>query len=262
MFPFCCNFIYPTEYSVSHETLKCSQVTTVLFPWGQRCIQISTLLAATDHYNNKCPKLDVNQKFVKAHLMYVSLLSNIFLIELPVMLYFNCKFNYLICIYSNFRHYMIIELNEGEAEGLMSVCLPRLLLSLIMKPQQSRLVASECSTDPHCHLVETAALICWRHWNWTLVFHRQHKVCETLSGEGSVLSSFFYQVFMTMLNGSYSELAIVGSSVYMSVDLVREPPPGAKQQGFCKDERVRCQFTSACSQSSPPGNMWPKGVNG
>lgn len=27
-----CNFIYPTQYSVSHETLKCSQVTAVLLP--------------------------------------------------------------------------------------------------------------------------------------------------------------------------------------------------------------------------------------
>ncbi len=27
-----------------------------------------------------------------------------------------------------------------------------LLMSLIMKPQQSQILASECSTDPHCHI--------------------------------------------------------------------------------------------------------------
>lgn len=79
--PFRCNFICPTQYSVSHETLKCSQVTTVLFPWGQHCIQTSTLLAAADYYNNNCPKLDGNQQFVEAHLMLISIC-----LELPVII--------------------------------------------------------------------------------------------------------------------------------------------------------------------------------
>lgn len=75
--------------------------------------------------------------------------------------------------------------------------------SLIMKPQQSQI--AECSTDPHCHFR-------WKQHclsaQGTETEHK-HKVCERLPELRSVI-----RIFMTMQNGSYSELSVVGTSMH------------------------------------------------
>lgn len=127
----------------------------------------------------------------------------------------------LISMYSYFWHCTIIEWSlHAKLRRRGSWVFVCRVTSLNATHHETSTVSNSCFRVQHrpplSLLVETALLICSRHWNWTLSFNtntRHVRGCQ--KRDQFSLFFFFNWIFMTMQYGSYSELSIVGTSMYM-----------------------------------------------